>query len=403
MFIVLLLLASGLVASLVWGFNLSSRLIATTAEKAVLEERLTAMQQRLADDATKQRLELEKMANDLLEAKTEQFAKVAKSDLSRLLEPLGKEIDSFRKLTTEQQQKAVLQYTRFEEQLKLMVLTGQTIGHQAETLAEALKTKSKTQGRWGEIVLERLLELSGLTKGVGFEMEVELKDRKGNKITREDDNRKLRPDAVVYLPEEKCIVIDAKVSLTAYVNAIEQNDPALLKAHVASVKKHIDELSEKHYERAVGSLDFVLMFTPNEAAYAAALAQDSSLWEYAYQKKVLLVAPCTLMVALRIAANLRTLEVRTKYADRLADVGGKLYNKLATFVDTLSSVRKHLENLNTALSKAESQLSTGRGNAIRLADELRHLGAETTKELSPELVDSALNELPDQDAPDSLP
>ena len=109
------------------------------------------------------------------------------------------------------------------------------------------------------------------------------------------------------------------------------------------------------------------------------------------------------MVALRIAANLRTLEVRTKYADRLADVGGKLYNKLATFVDTLSSVRKHLENLNTALSKAESQLSTGRGNAIRLADELRHLGAETTKELSPELVDSALNELPDQDAPDSLP
>ena len=162
MFIVLLLLASGLVASLVWGFNLSSRLVATSAEKAVLEERLAAMQQRLADDATKQRLELEKMANDLLEAKTEQFAKVAKSDLSRLLEPLGKEIDSFRKLTTEQQQKAVLQYTRFEEQLKLMVLTGQTIGHQAETLAEALKTKSKTQGRWGEIVLERLLELSGL-------------------------------------------------------------------------------------------------------------------------------------------------------------------------------------------------------------------------------------------------
>lgn len=385
----LILLGVALFLAIIWGAYQSQRLIHLNAEKAVLQERLQTAQQQLVAAETDQRLKLEQETAKLLETRTEQFTRLAKGDLLRLIEPLSRELETFRKLTSEQQQLATTQYTRFEEQLKQLVLTGQSVGKQADALARALKTENKTQGRWGEMVLERILELSGLEKDRDYRLEVELTDLSGDKI-RTETGSKTRPDALVYYPEGKCVVIDAKVSLTAYVEAVENGVADRLVAHVQSVKNHINELASKHYERAPGSLPFVLMFIPNEAAYAAAVTQEPTLWGYAYEQGILLVNPSTLAIALKTIYELRKQEIRVQNAEKLAEQSGALYDKFCGLLQDLTNVRTAIDKAVVALDMAEKKLGTGSGNLIRRVASLRKLGAKTSKQIPASRLDGAL-------------
>lgn len=271
-----------------------------------------------------------------------------------------------------------------EDRIKELIQLNNKISSEANNLTQALKGNNKIQGNWGEMILESILEKSGLKKGQEYEAQVILKDHEGNKITSED-NKGLQPDIIVNYPGGRKIVIDSKVSLTAYLKYLEsENETDKINAereHLLSFKKHINELSQKSYQTYVDSLDFVMMFVPNESAYIAAMKLDNSLWDYAYSKNVLLINPTNLIASLKVVADLWKREYQTRNAREIANRGRILYDKFVSFEKTLRDLGISLGKTQKCYETSMKQLREGSGNLIRQVENLKELGVKSQKQL----------------------
>ena len=346
-------------------------------EKATLNDELNKkLESQVAEQEklTKQMQEkFENLANKILDQKSAKFTESNKENIKSLLEPLDKDIRNFRKKVEDIHEKDLSQQASLKEFLGHLQLAQAQLSEDARNLTTALKGDSKKQGDWGEFILERTLEASGLIKGLEFSMQ-ESFDRQ-------------RPDAIIRLPEDRAIVVDAKVSLTAYERSIGTNEEDLkkqaLKEHLQSLKKHVDELSDKDYSaiEEINTPDFVLLFIPIEPAFGAALTQDPDLYQYAFERKIVLVTSSTLMATIKTVANLWKLEKQNKHAHDIARRAGLLYDKFVGFLSSIEDIGKALGKASDAHDKAVSQLSTGPGNLIGQVEKLKAMGIRTKKDL----------------------
>lgn len=329
------------------------------------------------------------LAAEILEDKSKRFAEQNQANLSQLLEPLKVKIAEFQGKVEQVYVQEGKDRSALAEQVKQLMALNSQLSKDAHNLTTALKGQAKAQGNWGELILERVLEASGLRRGHEYDVQ--------ESHTRIDGSR-AQPDVVVHLPEDRHLIVDAKVSLTAYeehVNAeTDHQREAALKRHLDSVRAHVRELSDKNYQQLYGlkSLDFVLMFIPVEPAFMLAIAQDGELWQDAWKKNVLLVSPSTLLFVVRTVAHLWRQEQQNRNAQEIASRGAELYDKLAGFVTDLEQLGERLEQAKRSYDGAMNKFSTGRGNVIRQAEMLKGLGIKPSKQLPPKLTEIALDE-----------
>lgn len=329
------------------------------------------------------------LANDILEEKSKRFTEQNQINLNQLLEPLKVKIKEFQGQVHDVYVQEGKDRSALAEQVKQLMALNNQLSKDAHNLTSALKGQAKTQGNWGELILERVLDASGLRKG--FEYDVQ------ESHTRADGSR-AQPDVVVHLPEDKHLIVDAKVSLKAYEeyanSETDHQRDAAMKRHLDSVRTHIKELSEKNYQQLYGlkSLDFVLMFIPVEPAFMLAISHDSELWQDAWKKNVLLVSPSTLLFVVRTVAHLWRQEQQNRNAQDIASRGAELYDKLAGFVEDLDNLGTKLQQAQKAYDGAYNKFTGGRGNVIRQAEMLKELGVKPVKHLPQNLIDSAMDE-----------
>ncbi len=318
------------------------------------------------------------LANDILEDKSRRFTETNAQRLGELLGPLGLKIAEFQKKVEHVYDTEGKARSELAGQVKQLMDLNQTLSIDAKNLTQALKGSNKAQGNWGELILERVLEGSGLRKGHEYVVQ--------ENHTREDGSRAM-PDVVIRLPEDRHLVVDAKVSLNAYEQAISLEDDKLreaaVKRHVESLRAHIRGLSSKNYQQLydIRSLDFVIMFIPVEPAFMLAISNDSELFMEAWNKHVLLVSPSTLLFVLRTVEHLWRQEAQSRNAQDIASRGAELYDKLVGFVSDLEDVGDRLKQAQAAYDKARTKFSSGRGNVIRQAEMLKTLGVRSTKSL----------------------
>lgn len=374
----------------------NQRFAMARADNRALQEKFDTQKKEMEGLNEKFNTEFENIANKIIESKTEKFTLLNKSNMKEILDPLNKEINDFK----EQVNKVYLDETtqRFSlgEKVKELAQLNQQLSEDAKNLTRALKGEAKTQGRWGELILETILEKSGLRKGEEYFMEYQLYDTDGKPLRSEARGTKMRPDAVVKYPDNRHVIIDAKVSLNAYVRATESTEPeeqrSHISAHMQALKNHIVDLSAKAYDDYNKTLDFVMMFVPSEAAYIAALQVDPDLWYFAYERRILLISPTNLIVALKLVVDLWKRENQNRNAQAIADRGSKMYDKFNGFVRNLQDVGGYINTAHNKYQEAFSQLSSGRDNLILQATKLRNLGLKTKGELPSELINGAIEE-----------
>jgi len=347
------------------------------------EERHIISQQEMMQNHKKEiKDELEALAKKVFEGNSQKFAEFSKENLDNMIKPLQTQISEFKKqvadtYNAESQERAVL-----KNEINSLKELNQKISKDAINLTKALKGDSKQQGIWGEMVLESVLEASGLRKGFEFEREVSL---------RTDENEILRPDVVVHLPDNRDLIIDAKTSLVAYerfVNAGDEESRIVhLTTHLNSIRAHVESLANKNYERLkeVNTLDFIFMFMPIEGALAVALEHDSSIYDNAFKNKILLVGPTTLLVAMRAVENVWKYERQNQNAQEIARRAGAMYDKFVGFSEDLMKISKQIDTIQGSFSAARSKLSDGKGNLVRQVEQLKELGAQTNKNIPREL------------------
>ncbi len=381
------------------------------SESATLRAQIS-QQKELAAQAQAHEVELRKEAEQLwqsrLDALTAQLSKASaeladkgrrtlqesnSQQISNIMTPVREQFEALRKSLEERKAADEVRGTKirdtFDNALRLFAqqqenavkaITEKTtqIGNDANALARALKGDSKAQGDWGEMILEKVLETSGLRKDEEYFLQENVKD---------DNGANLRPDAIVRFPEGRSVVIDSKVSLTAYAAAMQTVNPAeqdaLLDQHVKSVEKHVNELADKDYSAVVSdAIGFVLMFVPNESGYIAAMRRKPDLSRQAYARKVIIVAPSSLLMALQLAYNLWQYDRRDKNLDKIVKQAAGLYDKVVNLTETYATLRKNLATLTATVEKGENQLSSGKGSVVKMTDKLREMGV-TPKKLLP--------------------
>lgn len=343
--------------------------------------------------------EFENLANRIFEQKSEHFSKQTRTSLDSLLNPFRDQIQDFRKrvedvYTTETKDRQALR-----SEIKSLQDLNRQITEEAANLTRALKGDKKIQGNWGELILERVLEKSGLRKGVEY-------DTQGS--YRDGDGQLLRPDVVVHLPDQRNLIIDSKVSLLAYQQWVTEEDEIErenhLKAHVEAVRQHIRTLSEKDYSQLNGlhSPDFVLLFMPIEPAFVAAFQYDENLFAEAFEKKIIVVTPTTLLATLRTIENIWRYERQSQNARKIADRAGAVYDKLRVFVEAMERMGSQIQTVQTTYDGAMNTLTRGRGNLISQASKFVELGVRVKKELPRTITEQADAGGEDDDTPAAL-
>lgn len=348
---------------------------------ATLEAEQTKSAEKIALlNETKEQLKIqfENLANQIFEEKGQKFAQQNQANLGMLLNPLGEKIKAFQDQVAQTYDKESKERLTLKNEVERLAKLNVQISTDAINLTQALKGSNKAQGIWGEMVLERILETSGLTKGREYDVQESFSGEQGNSR---------RPDVVVNLPEGKHLVIDSKVSLLAYERycSAETDDDkaAAQREHLNSVRAHVRGLSDKNYQNLYGlnSLDFVLLFFPIEPAFMLASTADSSLFDDAFSKNVLLVSPSTLLATMRTIASIWRYEQQSQNAQAIASQCAKLYDKFVGFVEDLEDVGKRLEQAQKSYTDAHGKLTSGRGNLIRQAEIIRALGVKPNKQL----------------------
>ncbi|MBP5353418.1 MAG: DNA recombination protein RmuC [Alphaproteobacteria bacterium] len=351
-----------------------------------MEEKLQYIEQNKNDMALKFR----DISNEILRQQTAQINETQKNSLSSVLTPFREQLMSFRDEVNKANTENIKNKTLFDKQFQDLMHLNQTLSADAQNLTEALRGSKKMQGDWGEVELNRILDISGLQKNIDYFTQENFKN---------ENNQNLRPDVVVKLPNKRSVIVDSKVSMNdyvSYVNSDNEDDKKLyLQKHIQCIKAHIDELSAKEYQKLLKeeSLDYVIIFIPIESAFAAAIKEDATLYDYAYKKNIALTTPSSLLPLLRTIENLWQIENRNKYVQKIAEVGGSLYDKLANFVDDMQKIEKNLTSANQSYTQAISKLSQGKGNALSLAARLKDYGAKANKVINHDFDDSEHEQL----------
>lgn len=364
---------------------LNSELIRRNTEFENLQQQNLKRDEELAKQQEQLRKDFELLANKILEEKSEKFTLQNKENIKNILNPLQEKIQGFEKKVEDSQKESISMHSALKEQLLGLKDLNQQMTKEATNLTRALKGDSKMQGNWGELVLERVLEKSGLEKDREYFVQ--------QSFQREDGSRVL-PDVVLHLPDNKRMIIDSKVSLTdyeRYVNADEDDRPQYLKAHVNSIRKHVDQLSEKKYEDLydIESPDFVLLFIPIEPAFAVAINEDNSIYNKAFEKNIVIVTPSTLLATLRTIDTMWNNEKQQQNAIEIARQAGALYDKFEGLVSDLTGVGKKIDDAKKDYSSAMNKLVDGKGNLITSVEKLKKLGAKAKKALPETIIKRA--------------
>lgn len=357
----------------------------TDADFANLQEKLRTQKQEMEALQEKFTTDFENIAHKILEQNSEKFTAANQKNMGEVLNPLKEKIQLFEKKVEETYEKGLKDQTELRAELLKLHDLNTRISEEASNLTKALKGDVKKQGSWGEVVLERILERSGLNEGAqGYQKQFSDTSESGKRI---------QPDIVINLPDNKHIIVDSKVSLIAYERAVnaetEKDRQKYLKEHLLSLKSHIKGLSEKHYQTAskLNSPDFVLLFIPIEASFSVAVQEDQELFSLAWDQKVVIVSPSTLLATLRTISSIWQQENQTRNALEIARQSGALYDKFVGFIGDMETIGKNLETTRKNYDLAVNKLHTGAGNLVRRAENIKKLGAKTTKSLPENMLD----------------
>lgn len=364
----------------------NAKLSSSEADKKNLEQKLAEQKKELEELNAKFTKEFENLANKILEEKSKKFTEQNKTNIDIVLSPLKEKLKEFEDKVDKSYKTEAAERNSLKGEILSLISLNKQLTEEANNLTNALKGDNKQQGNWGEVVLEKILERSGLKEGEEYKKQFSTNNAEGERI---------RPDIVVFLPDNKHIIIDSKVSLTAYeqcVNATTEDERLkYLKQHLDSVRGHVKLLSDKNYYSANGiqSPDFVLLFIPIESSFSLAVQGDAELFNFAWDRKTVIVSPSTLFATLRTIASLWKQEKQTRNHLEIAKTGGDLYDKFKGFVDDMVDLGKKIGSSQDAYKDAMNKLVDGRGNVIKQVQKLKELGADATKELPQNILDRA--------------
>ncbi len=369
--------------------ELISKVSKAESRNEYLQEKLDTQKQELEDIGNKFRFEFRNMAQTIMEEKSQKFTQLNEEKMKAILDPLKTEIGTFRQKVEETYDKESKERFSLAKEVENLVRMSQTVSAEANNLTSALKGNSKFQGDWGEMILESLLENSGLSKGREYFTQEFIRDNAGN-VIKDENGKALQPDVTICYPDMRKVIIDSKVSLIAWdafvSEASIEDQQAFMAEHIKCLKQHIDGLSKKNYPKYALALDYVLLFIPIEPAFLEAVKRDANLWKYAYDKKILLVSPTNLFAVLKIIADLWKVEQQNRNAIDIAEKAGMLYDKFVGFISNMEDVGKKISDASECYDSAFKQLSTGRGNIVGKIEELKKMGANASKQLPERLV-----------------
>lgn len=369
--------------------ELNNTLAATEADYRNLEEKLAERKKEIDTIQEKYTAEFKNLANEILEKNSAKFTDLNKNSMSELLTPLKDKILTFEKKVEEAYDKELRDKISLREEVKKLYELNNRISEEANNLTRALKGDTRKQGDWGEVILETVLERSGLAKDREYRKQV---------ITTNAGGETIKPDYLVMLPDKRHIIIDSKVSLVAYENFVNTDDenvrPKFLKSHLDSLKNHVKILSEKNYFSSLefNTPDFVLMFVPIESSFSVALQADQELFNYAWERRIVIVSPTTLLATMRTVASMWKMDKQSQHAFQIAEESGKLYDKFKLFMDDMVKVGNQLNSTRGTYEEAMKKLVTGRGNLVTQAEKLREMGARNTKRIDEKIIQRALEE-----------
>lgn len=348
-----------------------------------LHERLAEEKQWVAQANEQLTHQFQSLAQKILEEKSEKFTEQNRAQLSQVIEPLKENLGQFRQQMEKLRDQGARDHGSLVGEIKSLTALNQKLSSEAHNLTQALKGQNKVAGNWGEMILQKVLESSGLSEGLEFRTQQSFKDESGN--TR-------YTDVIIDLPDERHLVIDSKVSLVSYegyCNAEPEAQAVPLRQHIESLRQHIKDLHSKNYQnlKGVRSPDFVMLFVPVEPALHIALQSDRTLFEFAFEKKIVLVSPTTLLATLKTVANIWRIDKQSKNTEEIARLGGALYDKFVGFLEDMDTLEKHLEKARASHDAAMNKLSTGRGSLTTTAQKLVDLGAKAKKQIDSKLLE----------------
>ena len=352
-------------------------------------EKLQLQKEELLHIGQQFQAEFRNLAQNIMEEKTKKFTEVNEQNMSALLGPLKLQLVDFKQKVEDTYDKESKERFSLGKEVERLISMTQQVSLEANNLTTALKGNNKMQGNWGEMILESILENSGLAKNREYFLQEFIRDNAGN-VIKDEHGKGLQPDVIIVYPDQRKVIIDSKVSLVAWEASVAEADVTeqkrLLSEHIKSIRQHIDGLSKKNYPRYASALDYVLLFIPIEPAFLEALKTDSQLWKYAYDKNILLVSPTNLFAVLKIVADLWKVEQQNRNATDIANKAGSLYDKFAGFMENFELVGKRLTDASSAFDIAHKQLSSGKGNLTSRVEELKKMGANASKQLPERLL-----------------
>lgn len=369
--------------------ELNNNLAASEADYRNLEEKLVERKKELDSIQDRFTAEFKNLANEILEKNSAKFTDLNRNSMLDLLNPLREKILTFEKKVEEAYDKELRDKISLREEVKKLYELNNRISEEANNLTRALKGDTRKQGDWGEVILETVLERSGLTKDREYRKQV---------ITTNAEGETIKPDYLVLLPDKRHIIIDSKVSLIAYESFVNTEDeetrPKYLKAHLESMKNHVKLLSEKNYFSSLefNTPDFVLMFVPIESSFSVALQADQELFNYAWERRIVIVSPTTLLATMRTVASMWKMDKQSQHAFQIAEESGKLYDKFKLFMDDMERVGKQINSTKSSYEEAMKKLTMGRGNLVSQAEKIREMGARNTRTIDDKITQRAIGE-----------